>query len=93
MHNLADRSSYLFPHERLESRNVFFVALIEDPLFDLLPSQKPGTGQDAQVLRRRGLRDIQFFRDQQTADAVFDQIAVRLRPKVGGGIFQPPENL
>jgi ribosomal protein S18 acetylase RimI-like enzyme len=45
------------------------------------------------MLGRCGLRYAQFLADQDSTDAILDQVAFGLRPEVRNGIFQPREDL
>src|SRR5215831_7580644 len=55
------------------------VALVEDPLLDLLAPDQARPRQQFQMLAAGRRADAQLLRDEQRAHAVFDQIAVALR--------------
>jgi len=61
-------------------------------LLDPFGPQKTALDEDAQMLAGRGLADVQFFGDELTADAVFDQIAVDLGPEMGARLAEPSQN-
>src|SRR5580658_1329744 len=56
--------------------NGSFIAPIESPLLDAFGGYQTRLHQDFHVLTRGGLADRQLPCDQQTADAVPDQIAI-----------------
>src|SRR5580704_10800265 len=69
------------------------VALVEDPLLDLLAPDQARPGEQLQMLAAGRLADAQLLRDEQGAHAVFDQIAVALRREAGHRVTQPLEDL
>src|SRR6267142_1033350 len=69
--------------------DAFLVALVEDPLLDLLAPDQAGPRQQLQVLAAGRLADAQLLRDKQRADAVLDEVAVELRGEVGHRVTQP----
>src|SRR5215470_19483699 len=69
------------------------VALVEDPLLDLLAPDQARPGEQLQMLAAGRRADAQLLRDEQRAYAVFDQIAIALRWEVGRGVTQPLKDL
>ena len=69
-----------------------FVALVECPLLDAFGTNKPCLHQNLHVLAGRGLADVQFFSDEDTANAVLHQIAIDLRAEMLPGVLQPGED-
>jgi len=74
----------------LDRRDRVLVALVHGPLLDALGAHQPGRDQDAHMFAEGRRADAEFFGNQQTTDAIFDQIAVNLRPemlfRVGAGV-------
>jgi len=75
------------------SADAILVALVEDPLLDLLAPDKARLGEQPQMLPAGRRADAQLLRDEQRAYAVFDEIAVALRREVGHGVTQPLKDL
>ncbi|CAH2408153.1 hypothetical protein MES4922_90090 [Mesorhizobium ventifaucium] len=73
--------------------NPALVAAIKCPLLDAFAAQKAGLGQHPHVLAERRLGDPQLFRNQQRADPVLDQIAIRLAWEMRARVLQPIEDL
>src|ERR1700728_122334 len=69
------------------------VALVEDPLLDLLAPDQPGPRQQLQVLAAGRRAHAELLRDEQRAHAVFDEVAVALRREVGRRVTQPLQDL
>jgi hypothetical protein len=65
----------------LEFADSVLVALIEYPLFDSQGSDEARLRENLQVLACSGLAHAEFVRDEYTANAVFDQVAIDLRGK------------
>src|SRR6266566_1764326 len=65
------------------------VALVEDPLLDLLAPDQARPRQQLQMLAAGRRADAQLLRDEQRAHAVAGQIAVALRREVGHRVTQP----
>ena len=69
------------------------VAPEEGPLLYPLWDQKARIDQSLEVLMCRGLRDSQLASDENTADAIIDEIAVYLLGKMCSRLPQPFQNL
>lgn len=77
----------------LDPADFRFLALVKRPLLDAFGPQEPRSQKDIQVFTGGRLAHPEFPRDQHTADAVFDQVAVDLRGEVFARLFQPFQDL
>ena len=91
-HLLATMALDLCGNRLLELFDGGFVALVERPLLDAFGTNKPCLHQNLHVLAGRGLADVQFFSDEDTANAVLHQIAIHLRAEMLPGVLQPGED-
>jgi hypothetical protein len=73
--------------------NRILISLVKRPLLNALASEETNLREDLQMLRDRGVADAELARDEQSANAVFDEIAVALGREVALGVFQPLQNL
>ena len=62
-------------------------------MLDSLGADQSCLYQNFQMFTGSWLADAEFFCDQQTADAVFREVAVDLRGKVFWGMAEPVEDL
>src|SRR5689334_6370336 len=69
------------------------VAAIHGPLLDALGAHEFRRRQDTHVLAHGRLADAELFGDQETADAVFDQIAIDLLAEMLPRLAQPFQDL
>jgi hypothetical protein len=69
-----------------------FVTSVERPLLDAFGTNEARLHQNLHVHAGRGLADAQFFGDEDTANAVLHQIAIRLRAEMLPGVLQPGED-
>src|ERR1700684_15464 len=89
----TDADSPVIAQQVLDFRNAILVALIEDPLLDLLAPEQAGPAQAFQMLAAGRLADCQLVGYEAGADAVLDQVAVLLRREMRLGVAQPLEGL
>lgn len=66
-----------------------FVALIEDPLLELLRPEQAGVAEQAEVLATSGLAHAELLGDQEGTNPVLDQVAITLRREMRLGVTQP----
>src|ERR1700749_4303561 len=78
----AGEGSNLVVNYTLDGRNRVLVAPVHRPLLDALGAHEFRRDQDAHVLAQRRGADAELFGDQEATDAVFDQVAVDLRPEM-----------
>jgi len=70
-----------------------FVAPVERPLLDSLAPDETGLRQDLQVLASRRLAHAELARDENTADAVADQVAIHLLGEMPDRVLEPLQYL
>jgi hypothetical protein len=62
-------------------------------LLDPLRNHETRLDEDPHMLGQRGLRDAELLGDEKPADAVFDEVAGELGPKMGARILEPLQDL
>src|SRR5262249_9390990 len=85
--------SHGFDDAGFELADAALIALIEGPLLDAFSSHRADLDQKPHVLGHGRLADPEFLRNQNPANAVFNQIAVNLLAKMGTRVLKPLEDL
>ena len=70
-----------------------FVAPVESPFAGALGAHQPGLDEHPHMLADRRLADLELLGDQQSADAVLDQVAIDLLAEMGARVLEPFEDL
>lgn len=92
--SLPPAETAIHPSEDNGAQEVYFMcddlqAEIERPLFDTLGLQKTCLGKNLQMFAYSRLAHPKFLRDEQSTDAILDQIPVDLPRKMGCWILEP----
>ncbi len=75
-----------------QDRDILLVSPIKRPLFHPFRLHQAGIGQYFHVPTRRGLGHLELGRNVYAANAVLDEIAIRLSRKMTPGVLEPFEN-
>jgi hypothetical protein len=75
-------TSQLFPDELFGGRDEPLVTLVHRPAFDPFGLHQSGRDEDAHAFAQRRCRDTELFGDQDSADAISDEVPIDLRWEV-----------
>lgn len=70
----------------------FLIALVKGPLPDPFRPHQTGLHEDAQVLAGGGLADAELLGNEDSADAVADEVTVDLLREVPARILEPAQD-